>query len=202
MAKSRAHQLETHQEFVRNLSAAFGDAEIDELSGDDALRASRGPRRARASELADWNSQDLSLVTFLLEPETQRPIFAAKLNFRREIDTNDLRFARILARVFNEDVKTAPLFPAQKELWLSLQQTRFTRAIGRFSNFPTDTFVRWLRTFENASNLLYEGHLFAARLIMTKQVKYIEENQSITFMRFSNPIPLAEACSKKSGSVR
>jgi hypothetical protein len=133
------------------------------------------------------------LVFFLVLSPAQLPAVAFGLELFQDPDENDLKFARSYGRVFNEDLRTASDVKKQGELWATLQQTRFSRAIARFSNFTTENFMRWIRSVENASSLRYEGHPFAASILMTKQMQWVEAAPAVTLARFSSPLRFERA---------
>ncbi|WP_157004556.1 diadenylate cyclase [Brevundimonas nasdae] len=98
-----------------------------------------------------------------------------------------------MARVFNYDVAVAPGLLRDKELWLNLQQTRFSRVIARAASFHTDILFRWLRNYENAGSLRYEGSPFSAAMIIVKQRTNLQGKASLDFLKFSEPLALTRA---------
>jgi hypothetical protein len=90
-------------------------------------------------------------------------------------------------------VLTAPSILVDKELWATLQQTRFARAIGRFSPFSTERFMRWLHVVESAGSLRYEGHPFTACIFMTKQMDWVESSMALDFISFKAPMRFEDA---------
>jgi hypothetical protein len=110
----------------------------------------------------------------------------------------DVTFANTLARVFNEDVQRAGTIRKESELWMSLRQTQFRRAIARFSAFSTGPMVEWLLTIENSTSLRYEGSPFSACIFMSKQKKWIAEPLGNSFVSFHPPLPLKRAILQES----
>lgn len=104
-----------------------------------------------------------------------------------------LRFARCLIKAFADDLRSAPEEKRDGELWLSLQQTRHSRAIGKYSPFHTEYFVKWLRTFEAAESLRYEGTAFSAQLLLTKQLNWVRDNAALSYVPFPRPLSVSAA---------
>ena len=100
------------------------------------------------------------------------------------------------SRVFNADLAQAPFFPEDNELWTVLRQSRFARAIGRFSPFATDAFMRWLRVIESANSLRYEGHPFSASVIVTKKMEWVKKSTSLKYMKLQ-PMSIERAILKE-----
>ena len=139
--------------------------------------------------------RDISLL--IHDKLTNRLVSGLTMTRKRHPDANDLKFCKDFIRVFNSDITTAPSTVKDNELWASLQQTRFARAIGRFSPFTTENFVRWLRVVENASTLRYEGYAFSASIFMTKQIKLVEQSKWMKCSRFPDKLRFENAILKE-----
>jgi hypothetical protein len=188
----RIHDSATHAEFKRALEVMFPNRKLAQLSNGEISRlGAAAPKSGPKWVVGD--SETGMLVFFLGIGAEDTPVLAFGLELYQEPDNNDLKFARSYARIFNEDLRTASQAKKQDELWASLQQTRFSRAIGRFSPFSTQNFMRWLRAVESASSLRYEGQPFAASILMTKQLAWIEAKQAATFVRFPRAIRFERA---------
>jgi hypothetical protein len=59
--------------------------------------------------------------------------------------------------------------------------------------FPHSIFVKWLRAFENALSLRYEGQPFSTQLILTKQMSWIKDNPAVDYVGFSDRMSLRSA---------
>jgi hypothetical protein len=182
----------THQEFERALVSIFPNRRSVRLDAQEISRAWALAQRT-GNRWAVWDGDTKMLLFFLVARTEQQPLTVFALELFQEPDQNDLKFARCYARVFNEDLRTASELRIQAELWASLQQTRFARAVGRFSPFTTENFMRWIRTVENASNLRYEGQPFSASILMTKQIEWATGLSAARFIRFSQPLRFERA---------
>jgi hypothetical protein len=189
----RATNPATADEFERQFTALFPEATI----------ARRTVRELGAMDLGLVNPsttrKDLIMhsggqaFTAVVRSSSLGPVYGFTFNMNRPYDTHEQRFARFYARVFNDDLKAAPLWGPDEELWLSLQQTRHSRTIGRFSPFHTPIFVKWLRSFENAQSLRYEGRQFSIQLVLTKQIDWVRQNEAAEFVKFPQRMTLAAA---------
>lgn len=193
MPARRAGYPATAEELVRNLLSLFSDGRPSILSGPETAQALAQSPISRADKKALWDAEARTLTFAIMDPQSKTASAGVRISFSRELDANDLGIADAFTHVFNGDIATAPEFHIQQELWLSLQQTRFSRAIGRYASFPTDVFVRRLRTFENAGSLRYENKPFSTCLIVTSKKEFVTNNDHLSFVNFSNKIPLARA---------
>ncbi|MCG9628992.1 hypothetical protein L1D34_29755, partial [Vibrio mediterranei] len=103
-------------------------------------------------------------------------------------ETNDLDFGNYFCRVFNEDLRISPNANSHHELWQTLRQTQFRRAIAKYSAFSTTPMTRWLQVVESTTSLRYEGKPFTYCLFMTKQEQWIKGAMKEYFVDFSTPI--------------
>ncbi|MGO7157612.1 hypothetical protein [Rhizobium leguminosarum] len=189
----RISRPETSVELERLLSRVYPEAIIEHLDAEQAqaqVRRLEPKMQAREDLIA---GEDNRALVALVTGRDGIPTSGKYLLFDRSIDRHALRFGRFLMRVFNDDLKTAPLWARDSELWLSLQQTRHSRAIGRFSPFATTILLSRLRIFESALNLKYEGASFAVRVLLTKQIEWVANNPHLDFVRFPQPLPLSKA---------
>jgi DNA integrity scanning protein DisA with diadenylate cyclase activity len=184
----RVYDSRAHEELERALNSMFPNRGIERLTKKESARVWAHAHTGSRPKRVVWDSVNSMLVFFLVSAPEPVPVVAFGLKAFQEPDGNDLKFARTYARVFNEDLVTAREVRSQDELWSSLQQARFSRAIGRFSPFTTENFMRWLRTVENASSLRYEGRPFAASILMTKQIEWVETAEGASFVQFSQPL--------------
>lgn len=181
----RVTQSETLDELARNLEFIISYEKRIRLSANDikVCIQSAGVKSKKPLRLTyDKSTRQLSL--FLFDPLTSDPVAGLGVILRREPEPDDLKFCADYMRVFNSDITTAPHIPETNELWIALQQTRFARSIGRFSPFSTENFMNWLRVVESAGSLRYEGHPFSACILMTKQMQWIENSNSVRFSKF------------------
>jgi hypothetical protein len=196
-ASDRASNEATADEFQRQLTSLFPEAKIIHRSLADlkALDASLLQHSPVRNDLIVHSGEQA--LTAVVRSASLGPVYGFTMSMNRPYDIHERRFARFYARVFNDDLKTAPMWGPDEELWLSLQQTRHSRTIGRFSPFHTPIFVKWLRTFENAQSLRYEGNQFTIQLVLTKQVEWIRNNKAAEFVKFPQAMTLAAALFKE-----
>jgi hypothetical protein len=182
-------EYDTAVELSRNLEYILPHERLAVLSKKEVSESySTADAKSEKASRLTYNKQDRKLNLFLLDPVTQEPAAGLVISLLREPEPNDLKFCKDYLRVFNSDLATAPDVPSSNELWIALQQTRFARAIGRFSPFPTEKFMHWLRVVENAGSLRYEGHPFSACILMTKQMKWVENSESLRLLKFPDPL--------------
>jgi hypothetical protein len=176
----RASRRETIEEFERQLSRLFPQAKITRVESD-------------MPDECEGAGSDPSQLSVFLNQNGASVRYGCCLKLGRDFNEHEARFAHSFGRVFNEDVKSASRWLRDEELWLSLQQTRLSRVIARFSPFHTSIFVRWLRTLENALSLRYEGQPFSTQLVLTKQMSWIKDNPAIDYVGFSDRMSLTSA---------
>ena len=131
---------------------------------------------------AHWDSETETLFAFIVKDETA--LGAIKLKPLVPPDEHDLKFIQGYVRVYVSDLIYAANTLKDSELWKSLQQNRFTRAIARASAFHTDDYLDVLAATESASALKYEGASFSTCIFLTKQEKWMSKNEGSSFVRF------------------
>jgi len=187
------------EEAIKQLSAllhyVFPGAETLGLENNEVLElwmASKEQQRGIPRVL--WNDVKKTVVAFLFsKKEEQIPHVGVTVRPLQEPKELDLKFANCLVRVLNEDILTLNEAPYHSELWDSLRQTQFRRAIARFSAFSTVSMVRWMQIMENSTSLRYEGYPFSVCVYITKQRKWLVEPLGSAFVQFSTPIPFNRA---------
>ena len=192
-SSDRATNPATAEEFERQFTALFPEATIARRTVSELIALDLSlvhPSATRKDLIVHSGEQALTAV---VRSSSLGPVYGFTLIMSRQYDAHEQRFARFFARVFNDDLKAAPLWGRDEELWLSLQQTRHSRAIGRFSPFHTPIFVKWLRNFENAQSLRYEGRQFSIQLVLTKQIDWVRQNKAAEFVKFPQRMTLAAA---------
>jgi hypothetical protein len=178
--QQRASRLETIEELEQQLCRLFPRAKITRIQSD-------GPDEPESA------GSDPTQLSILLKQNGASVRYGCCLTLERDFKEHEVRFAHFFGRVFNEDVKSASRWGRDEELWLSLQQTRLSRVIARFSPFHTPIFVKWLRAFENALSLRYEGQPFSTQLVLTKQKSWIKDNPAVDYVSFSDRMSLTSA---------
>jgi hypothetical protein len=188
-SRPRASADVTVSELARNLSSWFPDGRAT-ISAVGEITFPEFPTSARTIRPV-WVEATKTLVAPVSDEDSI--IAVVRVHFHRKLSGIDVSVAGALVRVFNQDIAAAPLLEAHQELWISLQQTRFMRAISRLAPFHTAHFMRWLRQLENASTLRYENKPFAATILLTKQVKWVTGNESLNCVRFPDGLPTERA---------
>ncbi len=190
---NRASSRETIEELARHFTGLFPEAQCSILDT-EAIRNAWGTiERVRLDKQIKLTETSSQLLVPLVDPSTNNLLAGLKLAFDRPLDKTETQVARALTRVFNADIKTAPRLEADRELWLSLQQTRFSRAIGRYASFGTDIVVRWLRSIENATTLKYEGKSFSIRLLICRKADHATCSGLFSLVSFTQPVPALKA---------
>lgn len=190
---NRAESQDACDELSRHLSGLFPGAACSPLDK-AAIEAAWGALQdTRPDKQVKWFEADRRLLIPIVDPASRSLASGVELRFDRKIDPLELRLAKAITWVFNGDLKLAPRLGADQELWLSLQQTRFSRAIGRYTSFKTDVLVRWLRSIENAATLKYEGTSFSIRLLLCVKLSHVTSAQRFEVSQLTQPIPAAKA---------
>jgi hypothetical protein len=150
-----------------------------------------GRRKTRVS----WDSENQRLIIFLFpRGDTDSvPVAAVATHPLVAPDDLELQFLDRLVRVFNDDVRHAPSMKVDDELWSSLRQTQFRRAIMKFSAFKKFGMLEWLQTLETSTRLRYEGHAFALSILMTYHLEYVVDNLSTEYVPFNRSLSFSEA---------
>ncbi|MEZ5934470.1 MAG: hypothetical protein R3F54_21520 [Alphaproteobacteria bacterium] len=128
-----------------------------------------------------------------LKDENGSFVSGIRLSFQRKVAAERVRFGHFLVKIFADDLRLAPDYASDSELWISLQQTRHIRAIGKFCPFHTRIFVKLLRMWEAASSLRYEGNYFSARLLITRKMEWVAKSDAVNYISFSRPLALSAA---------
>jgi hypothetical protein len=183
---SRATRETTWQEFAANLESLFAGSKCSFLTLDEAVNVSPATKvdECKVIRLAPGAR---CILLAVLDPHSKQPVGWIKLDLGRQYDAQDKKLAHRFARVFNHDLEIVANQDSP-ELWATLQQTRFSRVIARFTNFSTESFLSWLRAVENAINLTYEGQPFSSHLLLTWQSDYVKQPAGRNFTGFERPI--------------
>ncbi|MCS6626943.1 hypothetical protein N0B44_28900 [Roseibacterium beibuensis] len=190
---SRARHPRTLEELARNFTNLFADGQVSLVDGTAATACWGDLGQPTLARSTKWDAATKQLLIVVIDAEVDAIAGGISIVFERTLGELDLRVAGWMARVFNHDLRTAPRYERDQELWLTLQQTRFSRVVARSAPFHTDILFRWLRQFENAGSLTYEGESFSTTLIIVKQRAYVEENAHLRFVKFSDALSLAQA---------
>ncbi|MBD2714123.1 diadenylate cyclase [Microvirga sp. STR05] len=144
-------------------------------------------------QYAFWSEINNGVVCLIYDNNKPRqPHKALLLTTVQKPEQLDLNFANYFCKVFNDDIKTLPLSEKHSELWISLRQTQFRRAISKFSSFSTEPIIQWMQIVENSVSLRYENKPFSLCLFMTKQREWIQTPLGSRFIPFKKSIPFAK----------
>lgn len=165
------------------------------LAGTEAGEQLRtGIEPADIRSYVSWHRSNGTLVAVLHDDQEPGGIKqAVALRPVQPPDALDLKFANAYVRIFNEDVKVAPLTLRHGELWETLNLTRLPRAIARLTSFSTTSFLSWLTTMEAATHLKYEGAPFQSVVLMSKQHEWVAEPVGDGYVSLRRPISFTSA---------
>jgi hypothetical protein len=189
----RATHPATLRELSRNLEYVVPFERHRLLFEKDVADLWKNLPSANAPARVMFDKDSRSLTFFVFKPKEAKPSAGLSITVSRELDAVDMKFCKDYLRVFNSDLGLAPSFPVNNELWVTLQQSRFARAIGRFSPFPTEAFMRWLRVVESASSLRYEGSPYSACVLITKKMEWVKKSRSLKYFDFTSPLSMEDA---------
>lgn len=141
-----------------------------------------------------WLPKSEALIAALREEDPGGGVkLAVALRPVQPPDSLDLKFANAYVRVFNEDVKAAPLLLRHGELWETLALSRVPRAIARLTAFSTTPFLSWLTTMEAATHLKYEGASFQSVVLMSKQHEWVSGPVGEGYVALQSPLSFSSA---------
>ncbi|MGW9269345.1 hypothetical protein [Microbacterium sp. NPDC055599] len=125
------------------------------------------------------------------EDHRERVVLTPSESFH--ISTDDLRFFKRLAAVFDHDLQVVGSSRRAQEVWSELSDTRFLRAASRISPFATTPLLRWVRAFGAAARQTYEGVPFAGSLVMVKNLESFRTAVGDRYNAFEQPMDFERA---------
>ena len=141
-----------------------------------------------------WHADSQSVVAFLFAPDSPKsPCAGIALKPGRKPGKTAIGFAQRFGKVFNYDIAQVPTFEQNSDVWLSLRQTQFRRAIARSTTLSTIPMVEWMQAVESSTSLRYEGEPFSLCLIMVNNPKALKEQKGAGFVPFQKPMTFQEA---------
>ncbi|MEK5177819.1 diadenylate cyclase [Paenibacillus odorifer] len=187
--KKRVISKETQEELIYQLSLIFsikgctalGKSEIESLLKENSF----------TNKYLFWDDINKDVVAVLFDE--REAIYGMKLKTLRKPADLDIFFGNLFCRVFNNDIQVFPDADKNLEHWYSLGDSRFRRAIAKFSAFSTEPMLNWMQTIESSVNLTYEGTPFSYCLFMTKQKEWIQNKLTGRFVDFKKHIPFRRA---------
>ena len=190
----RFESEKTKMELVSSLKYIFPVENISELTKEetiDELIITKGKREG--GQYLFWSESKSRIVVVLYDNERPRNVYSGFLiELISKAQRLDLSFGNYFCKVFNDDIKIIPSQITHSEIWMTLRQTQFRRAIAKFSAFSTEPMIKWLQIVENSTSLKYENNPFSFCLFMTKQKEWIQTPLSKNFIEFSQPIPFEQ----------
>lgn len=190
---NRIESSETVQQLCEGLLIAFPKARQESARGEiEWLLPIEGATTDKRSHVF-WDASQGLLHAALFEENESAPKLTASLRPVQPPHPLDMKFANAYVRVFNEDVRGAPMLLRHQELWETLALSRVPRTIARLTAFSTTPFLSWLTTMEAATHLRYEGAPFRSVVLMSKQHEWISEPVGDGYVAFKSPIGFAEA---------
>lgn len=166
----------------------------------DAQSAEAAWARARrpdpAGRVRAWFDEEQSCLFAFLTPgpdQAASPHAVASITTATPPHALDIQFLDRLVRVFSDDVSKAPTLLRDDELWGTLRQTAFRRAITKYSAFKTQPMLRWLDALEVSTHLRYEGQPFATSVIMTYNEDYVASALGTAYIRLHHPMTFTDA---------
>ncbi|HUU88463.1 MAG TPA: diadenylate cyclase [Candidatus Glassbacteria bacterium] len=187
---NRYESEETKKELISSLYYIFPIENTIDLDKEEVKNALTLTKKHReGGQYLFWDKKDNGIVAVLYDNEKPHEAFRGFLiNVINKPQALDLSFGNYFCKVFNDDIKVIPSQVTYSELWLSLRQSQFRRAIAKFSTFSTIPMIRWMQIIENSVSLKYENKPFSFCLLMTKKKKWIRSSLGNSFIPFSQKI--------------
>lgn len=141
----------------------------------------RGGQQFEARIVSDDRSK-----TAILSCSTEAPI-----------SPDEVRLMRKVASVFNGDLQVVGNVAVAQDLWRSLRETRFLRAVARHSALSTEPLLRCMSAFEAATRQTYEGNQFTGSVILTTNAHNFRRHATGRFHQFSRELGFEQALLKE-----
>ncbi|MDO6421543.1 diadenylate cyclase [Saccharophagus degradans] len=186
----RASDKNTKEELLRSLKYIFSFEEYSFLSEEEISSLTKDDSSLfRARKHIEYDEPNNRVLAAIYSTnDSQAIVSVLSFDLYQPPESNDLDFGNYFCRVFNEDLNTSPNAKSHHELWQTLRQTQFRRAIAKYSAFSTTPMTNWLQVVESTTSLRYEGKPFTYCLFMTKQEQWIKGAMEDYFVDFSTPI--------------
>lgn len=188
---NRFESKETSKELLSSLEYIFPITSTKELEKESVIKELELTKENReGGQYLFWSENYNGIFTVLYNHQAlKEPVKGFLISVINKPQLTDLSFGNYYCKVFNDDIKIIPRQETHSEIWLSLRQTQFRRAIAKFSSFSTEPMIKWLLIVENSLSLRYENNPFSYCLFMTKQKDWIMQPLSEGFISFSEHIP-------------
>lgn len=189
---NRSDSKETKIELIESLGYIFPIIEVRDLNKDFIITELQNTKNKReGGQYLFWSDKHNGIVSIIYDNQIPKEVHIGFLIIVvNKPQLIDLNFGNYFCKVFNDDIKFLPRQETHSEIWLSLKQTQFTRAIAKFSSFSTEPMIEWLQIVENSLSLRYENNPFSFCLFMTKQKEWIQTPLGSSFIPFNKQIPL------------
>lgn len=187
---NRFQSDQTRQELISSLHYIFPVEEAIDFDSEKILSALELTAINReGGQYLFWSNADNGIIVILYDLEIPHQVYRGFLMTLVNKPQNlDLAFGNYFCKVFNDDIKIIPNQKSHTEIWLSMRQTQFRRAIAKFSAFSTEPMIKWMQLIENSISLKYENKPFSFCLFMTKQRNHIQDPLGDNFIPFSETI--------------
>jgi|GEM_PF-1462490 len=196
---NRYESEKTKNELISSLHYIFPIEDVSELRKDESIEELQLTKDKReGGQYLFWSDNKEGIVFLLYDNDKPRNIYRGGLiKLINKAQNLDLLFGNYFCKVFNDDIKLLPSQLTHAEIWISLRQTQFRRAIAKFSAFSTEPMVKWLGIVENSISLKYEKTPFSFCLFMTKQKEWIKTPLSNNFISFPKSLSFYKGIMKE-----
>ncbi|MBZ3935178.1 diadenylate cyclase [Methanimicrococcus blatticola] len=179
---------ETRNELISSLKYIFPIESVQTLTEEEIHKELETSDKKETVNLF-WSGGRNGLIAVLYHSGSEKKIatgyFISLLNDVQDID---LVFGDYFCQVFNDDITIIPIQEKHSEVWMTLKQSQFSRAIAKFSSFNTNPMIKWLQIAENSTHLQYENKPFTFCMLMAKKKECIQQTLLENFMPFSQPV--------------
>ncbi|WP_318785550.1 hypothetical protein [Methanimicrococcus hacksteinii] len=157
---------------------------------EDEIRRELETADRNGAENLFWSDGRNGLIVVLYRGGPEKEIASGFLiRLLSDVQDIDLIFGDNFCQVFNDDITIIPAQEKHSEVWMTLKQSQFSRAIAKFSSFDTNPMIKWLQIAENSTHLQYENKPFTFCMLVAKKKECIQQTLQDNFMPFSNVVP-------------
>ncbi|MDL2261108.1 diadenylate cyclase [Methanimicrococcus sp. OttesenSCG-928-J09] len=185
----RFESEETKAELITSLKYIFPIESVQTLTADE-IRNELEIFGNKETVHLFWSAGRNGLISVLYQSGPEKKVAAGYfISLLNEVQEIDLIFGDHFCQVFNDDITIIPVQEKHSEVWMTLKQSQFSRAIAKFSSFSTNPMIKWLQIAENSTHLQYENKPFTFCMLMAKKKECILQTLSDSFMPFTQPVP-------------
>lgn len=165
---------------VRKLSESEAADAWAEFGAEDNCR----PKAAIAGQ---------TIFVFLYASLNEPPVVVVAIATGTPLSATAASFAKDLSKIFNQDVLLCPHVQQSLELWATLGETRFSRAMARYPEFNTIKVAGWIRLFEKSSTLTYEGSHPTTSVLISRKPSETKKALGTAFLPNTCALSLQDA---------